>query len=82
MAQIVFTAENGSVALVDSTILFTPDLFGTWETNEDVLLSATIPETFSTTVSLVNGSYVPDEYPAPPVITSGKFRIRIEPSGD
>ena len=79
MDKLIFTAENGGVDCQGTSVIITPDVFGTWETVEDVLLTATIPETWEGAIVWEGNKRVVSPLPDDPEITSDKLRVIIEP---
>lgn len=75
MAQLIIEAVNGAVEAQGSTIVLTPDIFGTYETVEDIILTMEAPDYSGFPGSEINS---PPE-PGAPIFTTGKARLIIEP---
>lgn len=78
VCRVYIKASNGLVTHNNDTILVTPDLVGTWETEEEVVIETSIPDVYEGTVIGSQYNIQLDPEPDPPVETTSKIRITVE----
>lgn len=83
-SKLILAAENGKVTCDGESIIITPDIFGTWETVEDVVLSYDCEaEESSVVVGRNPTTRLWELVEAPPAevsVTTGKVQFIIEPA--
>ena len=72
--RVTISALNGRVSVDGNTLLLTPDVFGTWETVEDVVIGLSMPNEY---VGYLTSRNTLDPVPDAPIEIIGKYQVTI-----